>query len=88
MSRKSNKPLKTLRDGALKASIWKNEAESGPFYSVTLSRSYKRKDGSFADSASFSGSDILKITQLASRAYTLALNARDLGEDYLAGGQA
>ena len=88
MSGNSNKPIKTLRDGALKASIWKNQAESGPFYSVTLSRTYKREDGSFADSASFSGSDILKISQLASRAYTLALNARDLGEDYLAGAQA
>ncbi|MEZ5896967.1 MAG: hypothetical protein R3C51_11275 [Parvularculaceae bacterium] len=85
MTNTNNKPVKTLRDGALKASIWKNESESGAFYSVTIARIYKRKDGSYADSNSFSGTDLLKITQLASRAYTLALNARDLGEDYFAG---
>lgn len=83
MKNKSNGPVKTLRDGALKATIWKNESQNGSFYTVTLSRTYRRDDGSFADSASFSGSDILKITQLASRAYTLALNVRDLGEDCL-----
>lgn len=88
MSQSQNKPVKTLRDGALKATIWKNESENGAFYSVTLARTYKRGDGSYGDSSSFTGADLLKITQLANRAYTLALNARDLGDDYLAGSAA
>ncbi len=86
INQSNNKPVHTIRDGALKASIWRNGKEGSLFYSVTISRTYKREDGSYADANSFTGTDLLKITQLASRAYTLSLNARDLGEGAFAGG--
>ena len=64
----NQKPIDTIRDGALKATIWKNAAEKGHFYSVDFSRTYK--DGeTFKDSHSFSGSEPLQIARLANLAY-------------------
>jgi len=85
----NNKPVQTLRDGALKASIWRNLNRDGaPFYSVTLSRSYKKPDGVWAESNSFTGAELFKIARLAQEAYSHALNLRDLGEDIYLGADA
>ena len=34
-------PIKTLRAGRIQAAIWENHSDKGPFYNVTVSRSYK-----------------------------------------------
>jgi hypothetical protein len=73
----NNKPLQTLRDGAIKASIWQNASEKGAFYSVEFSRTYKSGEV-FKDSGSFSGSDLLKICRLAEAAYAFIVNQRQL----------
>jgi len=65
----TNKPTETLRDGSLKATIWKNDGEKGPFFSVSLTRIYTDDAGNYHDSDSFSGSELLRIARLASRAY-------------------
>jgi hypothetical protein len=62
------KPIRTLRDGAIKAAIWKNPSDNGHFYSVHFSRTYK--DGEqLRDADSFSGTDLLKLAHLAGKAY-------------------
>ena len=64
----TNKPVDTLRDGFIKATIWKNTNEKGDFYSVDLSRTYK--DGEeLKDTHSFNPSDLLKVSRLAEKAY-------------------
>ena len=75
----SNKPTETLRDGQLKATIWEQQGEKGTFYRVTLLRSYTDDQGKWQETNSFTGSDLLKISRLAERAYdrTLALRAKD-----------
>ena len=65
----ANQPTETLRDGSLKATIWKNEGEKGAFFSVNLTRTYKDDAGNYHDSDSFSGTELLRIAHLASRAY-------------------
>lgn len=65
----STKPLNTLRDGSLKATIWKNTGESGNFCSVQLTRTWKDEQGKYHDSDSFSGSELLRIARLANLAY-------------------
>lgn len=37
------KPAHKLRSGALTVTIWKNESDKGPWYSVTPSRSFKQE---------------------------------------------
>lgn len=64
----NNKPADTIRDGSLKATIWKNFSENGTFYSVEFSRTYKQGE-TFKDSHSFSGSEPLQLARLANKAY-------------------
>lgn len=63
------KPIDTLRDGLLKATIWKNEGEKGPFFTVNLTRTYQDGAGNYQDSDSFSGTELLRIARLAGKAY-------------------
>lgn len=65
----NNKSTETLRDGRLRATIWKNESEQGAFYSVSFTRSYTDADGNWHDSDSFSGSELLRIAHLAQKAH-------------------
>ena len=64
-----NQPIETIRDGAIKATIWKNPTERGTsFYSVDFSRTYKQGE-TFKDSHSFSGTEPLQVARLAALAY-------------------
>lgn len=78
MSKESEGPLKTLRDRFLKAAIWRNESKKGPFYSVTVERTYKEGD-EYRSSHSFQGRDLLAVSQLLVKAYDeiLELEAAD-----------
>lgn len=67
-----NRPVETVRDGALKAAIWKNESESGVFYNVTFARTYKDGKGNLQDADSYSGAQLLRLSRLAELAYTRA----------------
>ena len=49
------RPVVTLRDGSVKAAIWRNESENGPFHGVTFARTYKDGDGNYHDTDSYSG---------------------------------
>ena len=65
----ANKPTETLRDGSLKATIWRNETDKGAFFRVNFSRGYRDDAGNWQDSDSFSGSELLRLARLASKAY-------------------
>jgi hypothetical protein len=65
---KKPKPVTTLRCSSIKASIWKNEGLNGPFYNVTVARSYKSQDGVWKNSDSFGLADLdalVAVTQQA-----------------------
>ncbi|MEL6103670.1 MAG: hypothetical protein AAFR68_20455 [Pseudomonadota bacterium] len=64
-----NKPEMTLRDGNLKATIWKNEGDKGAYFTTTLARTYTDERGGFHDTNSFSGTDLLRLSELARKAY-------------------
>ena len=75
----TNKPTATLRDGSLKATIWHQKTDQGGFYRVTFVRGYRDDDGNWHDSDSFSGAELLRLANLAARAYdeTRELRAED-----------
>lgn len=80
----SNKPAATLRDGRLKATVWKNTGEKGTFHRVDFSRSYQDAKGDWHDSTSFSGTELLRLSHLALKAYDKVAELRspdDAGED-------
>ena len=64
-----NRPQETLREGKLKAAIWRNESENGPYHSVTLSRTYRDQEGNLQDTQSFRAKDLLGLSELARRAH-------------------
>ena len=63
------RPEDVLRDGNLKASIWRNQSERGDFFAVTFARTYKDAEGNIHDSQSFVDADILKVSELARKTY-------------------
>lgn len=69
-------PADTLRDGNLKASIWRNEGADGSFYATTFSRSYKDRDGAYHEGQSFVGADLLRLSELARSAYARTKDLR------------
>jgi len=78
MSTESKRPVATLKDRFIKASIWKNESQNGPFYGTTLDRTYK--DGNeYKTSHTFNGRGQLAAAQLLIEAYhkTRELEAAD-----------
>lgn len=75
-----NRPEETLRDGNLKATIWRNEGEKGPYWSVTLAKSYKDERGDYQDTHSFTGTDLLRVAELSRDAYAMT---NELRRDHL-----
>jgi len=65
-----SQPADVIRDGNLKATIWRNEAESGPFYATSFVRTFRDSEGQFHDTNSFVAADLLKLAELARAAYT------------------
>ena len=76
-------PADTIRDGNLKASIWENQGEKGPFYTTTFSKTYEDQDGKLRDTNGFNKGDLLRIAELArasySRTHQLQRDAADDG---------
>lgn len=65
-----NRPIENIRDGAIKAAIWKNESDNGTFFSVTFERTYTdAKTGEVKSTNSFSGSELLRVARLAGKVY-------------------
>lgn len=63
------RPEDTLREGQLKAAIWRNENDKGAYHSVTVARTYKDRDGNLQDTQSFRAKDMLGLSELARRAH-------------------
>ncbi len=72
----SNEPYATITDGLIKAKIWKTTGPKGDFYSVELVRSFRDSSGQWKKAYSFSGSELLRVSNLAQRAYNMILELR------------
>lgn len=66
------RPVETIRDGAIKAAIWRNDSENGVFHGVTFSRTFRNGEGNLADTSSYSGTQLLRLARLAEKAYDRA----------------
>jgi hypothetical protein len=67
---RGNEPVDTLRDGALKVSIFRNHGENGDYYTLDPSRIYTdEKSGEVREASSLSGSEPLRMANLLTRSY-------------------
>ncbi len=63
------RPAHEIRLGRIKATIWANQSESGPWFNVTLSRNYK-EDDEWKSSSSFGRDELLTVAKAADLANT------------------
>ena len=54
----NNKPANRLRCGNIKATIWENDSEKGPFFATTFTRPFKDQSGAWRNGTSFSLNDL------------------------------
>ena len=66
----ADKPVKEFRSGNIRAVVWQNESENGKWFSIVLSRSYKKSDGTWQETNQFNRDDLLVVSKLAEFAYT------------------
>ncbi|MFC1800683.1 hypothetical protein ACFLYT_01370 [Nanoarchaeota archaeon] len=71
---KPNQPEKRFSTGAIQAAVWKNEikkddTEPGSYRTITLSRRYKDKDGTWKSTSSLRVNDLPKATLVLHKAY-------------------
>jgi len=52
------RPATTLRCGNIKATIWQNVSEKGPFFATTFSRPFKDQSGAWHNGTSFGLNDL------------------------------
>ena len=74
-----NKPYHTIRDGACKVTIWRNEKPEGEdfWYEFVPGRTYTdKRDDTVKTSHSFGADDILIISLLLQEAWTWARGQR------------
>lgn len=61
----NKKPANQLRCGNIKATIWENTSEKGPFFATTFSRPFKDKAGEWRNGTSFDLNDLEALMNVA-----------------------
>jgi len=64
----SKQPVNTLRCGNIKATIWQNASEKGPFFATTFCRPFKDQAGEWRNGTSFGFSDLEALLTVAREA--------------------
>ncbi|MGH7182874.1 MAG: hypothetical protein ACREJN_12970 [Nitrospiraceae bacterium] len=64
----NNTPANQLRYGNIKATIWQNVSEKGPFFSTTFSRPFKDQSGTWRNGTSFGLIDLDALLTVAREA--------------------
>jgi len=70
-----NKPACVIRDGDLKATLWANQSQNGVFISATFAKTYDH-NGTPKDTNSFTGVDVLRLSEIARESYRVANRLR------------
>jgi hypothetical protein len=64
------RPVFEVRYGRLRASVWRQESDKGPWFNVTLSRGYQDESGAWQNSTSFGARDLLELGKLCSEVHS------------------
>ncbi len=68
-----NQPAHRISMARVSAAIWLNQGDSGPWYNVTISRSYKDANDEWKSADSFSADDLLLLAKVANEAHSWIL---------------
>ena len=73
------RPVHELRIGSVKAAIWQNDGQNGPWHAVSFERVY-RDGNEWKSSSSFGRDDLLVLAKLADQAHTWVVEHDARGE--------
>ena len=80
----SDKPVLTIHaGGGVKANVWLNEGnnDNGPFYNVSLIRSYKGSDDQWHETNTYRRDDLPRVEYATRKAYDFILSQQyEVGE--------
>jgi hypothetical protein len=65
----NEKPVHKIRAGVIEVAVWCREGANGPFYSVSMSRSYKDGD-QWKQADSYGADDCLLLSKLLDQAHS------------------
>lgn len=65
------KPIKEIRLGAIKATIWPNDTSNGTRYSVSLCKLYKDSEDNWQETKSFRRDDLLLVAKVSDMAHSV-----------------
>lgn len=65
----TQQPEDTIRDGALKATIWRQQGKEGDFFTTRFAKTYTDQQGNLKDGYSFTKNDLLGVAELCRRAH-------------------
>ena len=71
-----SKPAHKIRNGVLQVTIWRNNGEKGPWYSVIPTRSYKQGDETWKETDSLGEGDVLAMAKLLDLADTWIMHQK------------
>jgi hypothetical protein len=81
------RPAHKFRDRNLTVTVWKNQGENGPWYSVTPARTYKQGE-LYKESDSYSDDELLRLSVLLQDAYRWIRDAAQADRQAAAESQA
>jgi len=70
-----NRPVKELRLGAIKATIWQNDTTNGKRFSVQVTRLYRQGE-EWKQSSSFGRQDLPVVAKIADQAHSWIFTQR------------
>src|SRR5262245_60257609 len=72
-----NRPVETLRDGALKVAIFRNRGEKEDTYAMEPGRLYTDKVGQTREAKSLAGSEALRMAHLLTKGHDRVTEIRE-----------
>ncbi len=61
----TQQPVAKVKAGAVVGTIWQNEGQNGPFYTITFSRSYKDREGNWQRTSNLRHKDMPHVQTVA-----------------------
>ena len=59
------RPIRTIKDGAISASVWERQSDDGPQYSAKVVRKWRDEEGRFHESNNYSEYDLSRLADVA-----------------------
>ena len=75
----SSKPIETFRHFGISASVFENQGQKGPYFSVAVQKRFKPEDGDWKNTTNFRRDELPVLQELVRQAYAFILEKESQG---------